>query len=141
MFQPHTSHLLRTLPLQKKKLFPDHLSSVTFAYDVSLNSSTGYSSFYLFCRKSKIQVDCIVSSTVSNSISVSNVNNDEFVQEHRKNISEIFEHARRNLEKMHHRRKIVKMVDPPIDVGDEVFIRNRGFRGRHEVQDLESTAR
>lgn len=107
MFQPHTSHLLRTLPLQKKKLLPDHLSSVTFAYDVSSNSCTGYSSFYLFCRKSKIPVDCIVSSTVSNSISVSNVNNDEFVQEHRKNISEIFEHARRNLERMHHRRKIV----------------------------------
>lgn len=33
------------------------------------------------------------------------------------------------------------MVDHPIGVGDEVFIRNRGFTGRHKLQDLWSTTR
>lgn len=135
--------LLRTLPPQKKKLWPDHLSDVTFAYNVSPNSSTGYSPFYLFFGcKPKIPVDFIVSSTVSDSVSDSDVNYDEFIQEHRNNASELFQHAKRNLEKNASQRKDcfdAKMVDHPIGVGDEVFIRNRGFTGRHKLQDLWST--
>lgn len=81
--------LLRTLPPQKKKLWPNHLSDVTFAYNASLNSSTGYNLFYLFFgRKPKIPVDFIVTSIVSNSVSDCDVNYDEFIQEHRKNVSE-----------------------------------------------------
>lgn len=137
--------LLRTLPPQKKKLWPDHLSDVTFAYNVSPNSSTGYSPFYLFFgRKPKIPVDFIVSSTVSDSVSDNDVNYDEFIQEHRNNASELFQHAKRNLEKNASQRKDrfdAKMVDHPIGVGDEVFIRNRGFTGRHKLQDLWSTTR
>lgn len=137
--------LLRTLPPQKKKLWPDHLSDVTFAYNVSPNSSTGYSPFYLFFGcKPKIPVDFIVSSTVSDSVSDNDVNYDEFIQEHRNNASELFQHAKRNLEKNASQRKDrfdAKMVDHPIGVGDEVFIRNRGFTGRHKLQDLWSTTR
>lgn len=112
---------------------------------MSPNSSTGYSPFYLFFgRKPKIPVDFIVSSTVSNSVSDSDVNYDEFIQEHRKNVSELFQHAKRNLERNASQRKDrfdAKMVDPPNDVGDEVFIRNRGFTGRHKLQDLWRTTR
>lgn len=104
----------------------DQLSDVTFAYNVSPNSSTGYSPFYLFFgRKPKIPIDFIVSSTVSNSVSNSDVNYDKFIQEQRKNVSELFNHAKSNLEKNASQRKDrfdAKMVDPPIDVGDTVFI-------------------
>lgn len=70
---------------------------------------------------------------------------DEFIQEHKKNVSEFFQHAKRNLERNVSQRKKtrfdVKMVDPPIDLGDEVLIRNRGFTIRHKLQDLLSTTR
>lgn len=138
-------NLLRTLPPQKKKLWPDNLFDVTFVYNVSPNSSTGYSPFFLFFgRKPKIPVDFIVSSTLSDSVSDSDVNYDEYIQEHRKSVSELFQHAKRNLERNASQRKDrfdAKMVDPPIDVGDEVFIRNRGFTGRHKLQDVWSTTR
>lgn len=52
----------------------------------------------------------IVSSTVSNSTSDSDVSYDKF---NRKNVSELFQHAWSNLERDAH-----EMVDPPIDVED-----------------------
>lgn len=41
-------YLLKTLSPQKKKLWLDYLFDVTFAYNVSPNSSTVNSPFYLF---------------------------------------------------------------------------------------------
>ena len=88
--------LLRTLPPEKKKHWPDHLSDVTFAYNVSPTSSTGYSPFHLFFgREPKLSVDLILSPAASK---CSDVNYDEFIQQHRENCAEVIEHARRNLE-------------------------------------------
>lgn len=81
---------------------------------------------------------------MSDSVSDSDANYDEFIQEHRENVSELFQHAKRNLERNALRRKDrfdAKIVDPPIGVDDEVFIRNRGFTARHKLQDLWNTTR
>ena len=130
--------LLRTLPHAKKRNWPEHLSEVTYAYNVSPNSSTGYSPYYLlFGREPQLPVDFVLSTP--NVDSGDQVNFDEFVQKHRENLQDAFRIAHEHMTKCARKRKEThdrKLVDPEISVGDFVYVRNRAFTGRHKLQDL-----
>ena len=53
--------LLRTLPAQAKKRWPDHLREVVFAYNTSPHAATGFSPFYLlYGRDASLPVDTLL---------------------------------------------------------------------------------
>ena len=60
----------------------------------------------------------------------------ELIQKHKGKGAELFKHAQRNLESIAVKRKDhsgEKMRDPPIRVGDDVYVRKRRYSGRHHL--------
>ena len=123
-------NMLKTLPQDQKKRWKEHLSSLTFAYNSTVNKTTGYSPFYLcFGRESRLPLDCILpiepNATTAKTY-------DRFVREWKDSMRDAFQAANQNIERAgaaNKRRYDAKSKAVSIVVGDKVLVRNVGERG------------
>lgn len=126
-------NLLRTLPHDQKKKWPELLPELLYAYNCTVHSSTGYSPYYLmFGREPTLPVDLMLGSKVDTEEPET-----EWVASHFQNIQQAFRMASEKTEKealKRQERVNKKADDQPVAIGSRVFLRNHP-QGRNKIQD------
>ena len=132
--------LLRTLPAEKKRRWPEHLKELCYAYNATPHSSTGHSLFYLmFGRDPRLPLDRLVEMEETAAHQPTT-----WITKHQTELREAHRRAAAKLEKEADTRK--QRFDrrrgtksPSIDVGYRVLVRDRTVRGRNKIQGRWST--
>ena len=124
---------LRTLPLEKKRKWPEFLPQLVFAYNCTPHLTTGYSPYYLFFgREPTLPVDHLFGSTSHTE------DCEEWITERQERLEQAFRLASARTEKEALRRQTrnnLKATDTSIPVGSRVFLKNR-VQGRSKIQDV-----
>ena len=125
-------NMLTTLQENEKQSWNKHLSKLAFAYNSTLNKSTGYSPFYLmFGRKSILPIDFIFQREGATT-KLKSKSYQKFVDEWSDAMKEAFKIAGENITKSskynkHHYDKKVKSI--LIEKDDRVLVRNVREKG------------
>ena len=123
---------LRSLPLEKKRKWPDLLPELVYAYNSTPHSTTGYSSYYLFFgREPVLPLDHHLGLPHEES------EQDDWLATHHSRLHTAFDAARRMTEKEALRRQERSnrtAQDTSLTVGSRVFTRSRVL-GRNKIQD------
>ncbi len=131
-------NLLRTLGVEEKKRWPDHLQELVFMYNNTPHSSTGFAPYYLFFGHTpRLPIDTIL-------MPISGTRNPDaklYVEQHRLRLDKAMERANRHLQKKADERcqrhnKTVKPTE--LVVGQTVLVKNR-VQGRHKIHDYFSS--
>ncbi|KAJ7999930.1 hypothetical protein DPEC_G00199510 [Dallia pectoralis] len=128
--------LLRTLPAEKKRRWPEHLLELVHAYNVTPHSTTGYSPYYLlFGVEPYLTVDALLGrdSEVENP--------QDWLVVHQRRLKDAHARAREYSEQKAEARIAAysdKVYSPPIEMGRSVYLRNRPL-GRNKIQDAWSS--
>lgn len=128
--------LLRTLPPEKKRKWPEHLKELCYAYNATPHSSTGYSPHYLlFGTDPKLPVDLLLPNGQEDPAS----NNGEWLTLHQNRLRDAHQQAQDKLraeatlrKQQFDSRRNVKPDD--ILIGERVFTRSHPT-GRAKIQD------
>ena len=127
--------LLRTLPVEEKRRWPQHLPQLTFAYNTTPHQTTGHTPYYLmFGHHPRLPVDFLLGTgeTASNDQPL-----EEWVQKHQQSVRVTHEHVRRRAEELARRRNQNhndQVNDGGFKEGEFVYLRNR-VQGRNKIQD------
>ena len=123
--------LLRSLSIEQKAKWPEHLQHVVDAYNVTPQATTGYSPFYLmFGRHARLPVDMLFGEQEASE-------DEPWVTLHQRRLQEAYAVVNRRLKQAAAERKKIfdrKARDLPIAVGIEVYMRNHP-PGRNKIQD------
>ncbi|KAK3090574.1 hypothetical protein FSP39_012793 [Pinctada imbricata] len=126
-------NLLRTLPPEQKRKWPELLPELVYAYNCTMHSTTGFSPYYLmFGREPILPVDLMLGTTFE-----MNESDDEWVKAHYNKLSDAFKKAceRTEREALKRQDRVNKTADDmPISIGSRVFLRNHP-KGRNKIQD------
>ena len=132
-------NLLRTLPTSRKHDWASCLPQVLFCYNTTPHQGTGESAFYLmFGQEPQLPVDFLlgrVQEPVPGGVQ-------DWVVEHQARLRIAFEGARERLLAAAGRRKErhdQRVREAHLPVGQVVYLRDHGVRGRHKIQDLWSS--
>ena len=128
--------LLKTLGDEKKKSWPKHLPSLTFSYNITPHASTGYSPYFLlFGKHPRLQIDNYLNLPSTPGTTPSG-QEETYVLEHHKILTEAHELALRKLEEKARKRKLRHGgKDHHLQPGAKVFVRKRVL-GRNKIQDF-----
>ena len=125
--------LLRTLPPDQKKRWPDHLPELLQAYNSTPHSATGFSPFYiLFGQEPRLPIDELLNVPVPEARGPI-----DWVRQHHSRLQQAHTKAYNHLmEAAEQRKKIadVGAADHALNIGDFVYLRNR-VPGRAKLQD------
>ena len=125
-------NMLKSLSEPAKKDWKSHLPKLAFAYNSTINKSTGFSPMFLmFGRESRLGIDSMFQDVVADN-GLSNRSHQQFVAEWQKAMQEAMRVAAENMEKSsdynkrYHARK-AKITE--VCVGDNVLVRNYREKG------------
>ena len=126
--------LLRSLPAEKKKKWPELLGDMVYFYNTTPHATTGYTPFYLlYGREAKVLNNLFKEdhSEVQETLS-------DWVANHKRRLQEAYEITNKRLKQKAAERKVYydqTARGRPLRVGSEVFKRNRNVKGRNKIQD------
>lgn len=124
--------LLRNLPAEKTKRWPEHLKEVCYAYNV-----TPHSTFYLmFERDRRLLTERLVELEETQVHMQSS-----WIARHQKKLREAHQRAAERLAKEAEARKQRydrhnRTKPPPIEVGHQVLVRDQTRRGRNNIHSI-----
>lgn len=127
--------LLRTLPPDKKKRWPQHLPQLVFAYNTTEHQSTGLTPHELmFGQKAQLPVDFLLGTTDEHPEPKSV---QDWVDEHQDRLHSMYSYAKEHLKAAaEHRARQHKPTETAIiEIGALVYRRNHP-PGRHKIQDV-----
>ncbi|KAL1278784.1 hypothetical protein QQF64_025457 [Cirrhinus molitorella] len=126
--------LLRTLPQDKKKRWPQHLPQLVYAYNTTVHHSTGMSPYFLmFGCEPKLPVDFLL----NNQEEISETP-EQWIVEHQGRLQAAYGEVQERLrEKVARRNRSYKgrINDYGFREGELVYLKNH-HRGRHKIQDV-----
>lgn len=128
---------LKTLTLDKKRRWHEHLPELVYAYNATTHSSTGYSPYYLmYGRTPRLPIDNLLGldSDVEEIPSI-----EGWVKDHALRLNDAFKSAGSKLQKEAlSRQKLINKGarECSIPIGTRVFLRNRSVQGRNKIQDV-----
>lgn len=124
--------LLRTLPPEKKRHWPEHLAELVHAYNVTPHATTGYSPYYLlFGVHPHLPVDSLLGHEQPVDTK------QDWLVVHQERLTEAHKKAREFAEHKGAERLAPlndKVYCPVINVGQQVYLRHRPL-GRNKIQD------
>ena len=127
--------LLRTLPPNRKRDWPEHLPQVVFAYNTTEHQSTGESPYFLmYGEKPLLPIDFLlgrVQEPVRGTVT-------QWIEEHQRTLRTAYEGARRHMQEAATRRgerHNAKVKDTGLLVNQRVYIKDCNIRGRNKIQD------
>ena len=126
--------LLRSLPPEKKRHWPKHLSELVFAYNTTPHSSTGYSPYFLmFGRNPHLPLDSLLGEIEE----APHENLEEWLATHQERLRDAYQHAGDNLHAAAEERKTHAPCPNATELtrGTRVYLRNHHL-GRHKIQDV-----
>lgn len=127
-------NMLRTLENYEKIDWKQHLSRLVYAYNCTKHTSTGYSPYYLmFGRHPRLPIDALLPQR-----DVENVTSDEYADDMRKKLKDVFETAAGNHAEAKAKQKKLydkKVYGCSLDVGDLVLVKRHRFDGKHKIAD------
>ena len=130
---------LRTLSLEQKRRWPEHLPEIVYAYNCTPHSSTGYAPYFLmFGRKPRLVVDNMLGLNTDQPDVQSDSCIDEWVADHYNRLSIAYKQALDKQEAEATRRKRLHDLDTNDDglpVNGLVYLRNHPS-GRNKIQDV-----
>ncbi len=125
--------LLRTLPPEKKRRWPQHLPQVTYAYNTTVHQTTGLTPYYLmFGCEPKLPVDFLLGTDAELAVT------EDWVQQHQDQMRTAREYVQQQIAKKAEKRNQAnnnQVTDVGFEVGDLVYLRNHQVRGRNKIQD------
>ena len=128
-------NMLKALEEKEKSNWPSHLSKLAFAYNVTENSTTGFSPHYLlFGQEPRLPIDSMFAINEESKIRKSY---QKYSEEWGHAMKQAFEIARNNKQKAGERNKRYydrKMRGNELEVGDRVLSRNREKGGTGKLR-------
>ena len=124
--------LLRTLPSNKKRRWPEHLPELVYAYNVTPHATTGYSPHYLlYGVEPHLPVDALLANEHSGDKKL------DWLAVHQQRLKEAHSRAKEYAEQKAAERIALqrdKVYCPAIGVDQHVYLRHRPA-GRNKIQD------
>lgn len=128
--------LLRTLPPEKKRRWPEHLAELVYAYNVTPHSSTGYSPFHLlFGIQPHLPIDALLGQDPDAD------QGQDWLNAHKERLRDAHLRAKEYAERKAADRvtqQEEKVYCPAVEVGQYVYLRYRP-PGRNKIQDAWSS--
>ncbi|XP_041841581.1 uncharacterized protein LOC121640000 [Melanotaenia boesemani] len=125
-------NLLRTLPPEQKRRWPEHLSELVYAYNVTPHSTTGYSPHYLlFGVHPHLPIDALLGQEPVKDEKL------DWLATHQERLQDAHARAREYSERKAAERVVLqqdKVFCPPVEIGQLVYLRYRP-PGRNKIQD------
>jgi hypothetical protein len=126
-------NMLKALKDREKSCWKDHLPKLAFAYNSTVNKTTGYSPFFLlFGRQSKLPVDSMFGLDRGEAVGVARKSHAQFVEDWKRSMTQAYDLANQNIEKSANYNKQhydKKVKGEQLKVGDRVLVRNVRERG------------
>lgn len=126
-------NLLRTLDLEKKQRWPDYIQELTFMYNCTPHSSTGFAPYHLFFgRAPNLPLDHLFQLHDEDRIG-----HDQWLKRHRHLLQDTYKRATERIRQKAQQRKSrhdkkAKLYD--LEIGAHVLLRKRVL-GRNKIQD------
>ena len=135
-------NMLKAIPEREKKRWKEHLPKLAFAYNTTVNKSTGYSPFFLmFGRHPRLPVDSIFGLDPAQNAPVEQRSHSQFVDDWKRSMEQAFQLANQNIEKsaeynkQHYDKKI---HGNQLKINDQVLVRNVREKGGKVAKKLKS---
>ena len=129
-------NLLRSLTETRKHKWHLYLSELTYAYNTTPHPVTGFSPFYLlFGRDARLRSDLLFALNDTDRDQPA----DNWVEFHQKKLQEAYVLAKNRFDQAAEKRKRnfdKHSKDAPLEIGDRVYKRARGIKGRNKIQDI-----
>ena len=126
-------NMLKSIPESMKKRWKDLLPKLAFAYNSTVNKSTGYSPFFLmFGRNSRLPVDAIFGLDPSPMVTMRRKSHKQFADEWKTAMEEAYKLANQNIGKAASYNKKhydLRVHGVELKVGDQVLVRNVREKG------------
>ena len=123
--------LLRTLPVEKKRRWPEHLKELCYAYNATPHATTSYPPFYLmFGRDPRLPIDRLIELDETQGQEPST-----WVSRREKELRSAHRRAAEKLAKEAAICKQRRVKPSTIEIGQRVLVRDRTICGRNKIQD------
>lgn len=127
--------LLKSLPNEQKRRWPEHLNNLVFVYNTTPHSRTGFSPFFLlFGRDARLPLDAMTGQEEPDDEGKELT---DWIRGHQQRLRAAYQLVKQRLTRAAAYRKSqhdTRLAGEPLQIGDRVYLRNHPM-GRKKIQD------